>query len=112
MAMAWIFVLSPNIGWLNLALKSVFGLSEAPVSIYSMAGMIWALASHYFPLAYLSLGPALRVLDTRMEEAAVVSGARYWQMMVRSPCRCCGPPSSRRYCCCSCLASLPMRCRV
>ena len=80
-AMAWIFVLSPNIGWVNALMKTWFGLSEAPFSIYSMQGMIWALASHYFPLAYLALGPALRVLDVRLEEAALVSGARYWQVM-------------------------------
>jgi iron(III) transport system permease protein len=80
-AMAWILVLSPNIGWVNALIKSVLGLKEAPFSIYSMGGMIWALSSHYFPLAYLTLGPALRVLDVRMEEAALVSGARYWQVM-------------------------------
>ena len=80
-AMAWIFVLSPNIGWVNMVLKSVFGLKEAPMSIYTLGGMIWALSSHYFPLAYLALGPALRVLDVRLEEAALVSGARYWQVM-------------------------------
>jgi iron(III) transport system permease protein len=80
-AMAWIFVLSPNIGWVNSLLKSAFGLKEAPFSIYTMGGMIWALSSHYFPLAYLALGPALRVLDVRLEEAALVSGARYWQVM-------------------------------
>ena len=55
--------------------------SEAPVNIYTMAGMIWALSSHYFPLAYLALGPALRALDVRMEEAGLVSGARYWQVL-------------------------------
>jgi iron(III) transport system permease protein len=81
MAMAWIFVLSPNIGWLNAALKSAFGLRNAPLNIYSMAGMIWALSSHYFPLAYLALGPALRALDVRMEEAGLVSGGRYWQVL-------------------------------
>jgi iron(III) transport system permease protein len=80
-AMAWILVLSPNIGWVNAMIKSTFGLSQAPFSIYSMGGMIWALSSHYFPLAYLTLGPALRVLDVRMEEAALVSGARYWQVI-------------------------------
>jgi iron(III) transport system permease protein len=80
-AMAWIFVLSPNIGWMNAMLKSMFGLKESPMSIYTMGGMIWALASHYFPLAYLALGPALRVLDVRLEEAALVAGARYWQVM-------------------------------
>ena len=46
-----------------------------------MAGMIWALSSHYFPLAYLALGPALRALDVRMEEAGLVSGGRYWQVL-------------------------------
>jgi iron(III) transport system permease protein len=83
MAMAWIFVLSPNIGWGNAVLKSAFGLGEAPLSIYSMAGMIWALSSHYFPLAYLALGPALRVLDVRMEEAALMSGGSHAQMFTR-----------------------------
>ena len=80
MAMAWIFVASPNIGWINAVLKSALHLSNAPFNIYSMGGMIWALSTHYFPLAYLVLGPALRALDVRMEEAGLVSGARYWQV--------------------------------
>jgi iron(III) transport system permease protein len=83
MAMAWIFVFSPNIGWGNAVLKSAFGLGEAPVNIYSMAGMTWALSSHYFPLAYLALGPALRVLDVRMEEAGLMSGGSYPQVFAR-----------------------------
>jgi iron(III) transport system permease protein len=83
MAMAWIFVFSPNIGWGNAVLKSAFGLTEAPVNIYSMAGMTWALSSHYFPLAYLVLGPALRVLDVRMEEAALMAGGSYPQVFAK-----------------------------
>ena len=55
-AMAWIFVLSPNIGWVNALLKSAFGAENAPFNIYTLGGMIWALSSHYFPLAYLTLG--------------------------------------------------------
>src|SRR3984893_10072385 len=51
MAMAWIFVFSPNIGWANTLLKNAFGLAQAPLNVYSMPGMIWALSSHYFPLA-------------------------------------------------------------
>jgi iron(III) transport system permease protein len=81
MAMAWIFVLSPNIGWMNALLKSALGLTSAPFNIYSMGGMIWALSTHYFPLAYLALGPALRTLDVRMEEAGLMSGGRYWQVL-------------------------------
>jgi iron(III) transport system permease protein len=83
MAMAWIFVFSPNIGWGNAVLKSLLGLAEAPVNIYSMAGMVWALSSHYFPLAYLALGPALRVLDVRMEEAALMAGGNYAHVFTR-----------------------------
>ena len=83
MAMAWIFVFSPNIGWANALMKQAFGLTKAPVNIYSMAGMVWALSSHYFPLAYLALGPALRVLDVRMEEAGLVSGGRTWQVLTK-----------------------------
>ena len=73
-SMAWIFVLSPNIGWVNALFKSWFGLTEAPLSIYSMGGMIWALSSHYFPLAYLMLGPTLARARRPLEEAALVSG--------------------------------------
>ena len=83
MAMAWIFVFSPNIGWGNAVLMLAFGLGEPPVNIYSMAGMTWALSSHYFPLAYLALGPALRVLDVRMEEAGLMSGGNYPQVFTR-----------------------------
>lgn len=81
--MAWMLVLSPNIGWVNTLLRDVFGLSESPFNIYSMGGMIWALSSHYFPLAYLLMGPAFRVLDNRMEEAAVMSGAGTLQVASR-----------------------------
>jgi iron(III) transport system permease protein len=82
-AMAWIFVFSPNIGWGNAVLKAAFGLSEGPFNIYSMAGMTWTLSSHYFPLAYLVLGPALRALDLRMEEAALMAGGSYPQVFAR-----------------------------
>jgi len=32
-AMAWIFVLSPNIGWVNALIKSAFGLEQAPFAV-------------------------------------------------------------------------------
>lgn len=81
--MSWILIASPNVGWLNKLLQGVFGLESAPFNIYTMTGMIWALASHYFPLAYLLMGPAFRVLDTRMEEAAVMAGAGRMQVARR-----------------------------
>ena len=82
-AMAWTLTLSPNIGWFNQLYKDLTGSGEPLLNIYTMLGMIWALSSHYFPLAYLLLGPALRMLDLRMEEAATMSGARSLQTMFR-----------------------------
>ena len=82
-AMAWTLTLSPNIGWFNQLWKDFTGSSEPLLNIYTMPGMIWALSSHYFPLAYLLLGPALRMLDVRMEEAATMSGARNTQTLFR-----------------------------
>ena len=80
--MAWMLTLSPNIGWLNAIIKSTLGPAWV-VNIYSMGGMIWALSSHYFPLAYLLLAPAMRSLDIRMEEAAAMSGARSYSTLLR-----------------------------
>ena len=81
--MAWTLTLSPNIGWVNVVLRDLFGFSSAPFNIYTMGGMIWALSSHYFPLAYLLLGPAFRTLDMRMEEAALTAGAHQGQILTR-----------------------------
>ena len=83
MAMAWTLVLSPNIGWLNAALQSGLGLAAPPFNIYSMGGMVWVLATHNFPLAYFLMGPAFRVLDRRLEEAAVVAGAGGMRVLAR-----------------------------
>ncbi len=81
--MAWMLILSPNVGWVNALIKTTFGITVAPFNIYSMPGMMWIMASHYFPLAYLLLGPAFRALDVRMEEAAQTSGARQFQISTR-----------------------------
>jgi iron(III) transport system permease protein len=81
--MAWTLVLSPRIGWLNTVAENTFGFTTAPIDIYTIGGMVWALSSHYFPLAYLLTGPAFRIFDVRMEEAALASGARNWQVFMR-----------------------------
>src|SRR5262249_60080429 len=70
-------------GWGNALLKAAVGRGEAAVNIYSMAGMTWALSSHYFPVAYLVLGPALRALDVCMEEAALMAGGSYRQVFAK-----------------------------
>lgn len=81
--MAWTLILSPNIGWVNQLAMRAFGLSSAPLNLYSLGGMVWALSAHYFPLAYLLLGPAFRFLDIKMEEAALMAGASRIRVLAR-----------------------------
>src|SRR4029079_13697601 len=41
LAIAWIFLLGPNAGWLNLALRAIFGLDgPGPIDVFSMSGLI------------------------------------------------------------------------
>jgi iron(III) transport system permease protein len=72
---AWILLLSPKIGLINLAAKGVLGLEAAPFNIYSMWGMIWAESIHLYPLVFLLMSAAFRNMDTSLEEAALTAGS-------------------------------------
>lgn len=72
---AWILLLSPKIGLINLAVKDVLGLESAPFNIYSMRGMIWAESIHLYPLVFLLMSAAFRNMDTSLEEAALTAGS-------------------------------------
>ena len=75
-SMAWVLLASPRIGFINKAAMGVFGLSEAPINIYSMGGMIFIEGLRTVPTAFLMLVPLLRSMDPTLEEAAAMSGAR------------------------------------
>ncbi len=76
---AWIFLLSGRIGLISKAISTVFGLSEAPFTIYSMPGMIWAEGLHLSPLVFLLMTAAFQSMDPSLEESAVMSGANTLQ---------------------------------
>ena len=40
-SIAWIFLLSPKFGYLNVWLMQLFGLQSAPFNVFSLPGMIW-----------------------------------------------------------------------
>jgi iron(III) transport system permease protein len=75
-AMAWVLLLSPRIGFINKSLQHFFGLSEAPINIYSLGGMIFIEGLRLVPTAFLMLVPLMRGMDPALEEAAAVCGAR------------------------------------
>ena len=72
---AWILLLSPKIGLINLVVKELLRLESAPFNIYSMGGMVWAEAIHLYPLVFLLMSAAFRNMDTSLEEAALTAGS-------------------------------------
>jgi len=74
-AIGWIMLLSPNTGTINVWLKALLGLSDAPLNIYSLGGMIWVMSLGSTSFIFLLLVNALRNMDASLEESARASGA-------------------------------------
>lgn len=72
LAVAYIFLLSPQIGTINSILDSLFGVT---LSIYSYWGIIFVKGISYAPLCYLMTSAAFRNFDPSLEDAARMSGA-------------------------------------
>jgi iron(III) transport system permease protein len=82
-AIAWTLLASPTIGLLNEALKAAFGLSEGPLNIYSMPGLIFVEGLILTPLAFLIIAAALRGMDPALEESARMLGSSQLRIMRR-----------------------------
>src|SRR5919197_4558668 len=73
-AIGWIMLLSPQIGIVNQLLMGLFGLGEAPLSIYSMLGMAFIQGLSFVPAGFFMLSAAYRAMDPALEEAGYTSG--------------------------------------
>jgi iron(III) transport system permease protein len=73
---AWITLADPDIGIINVALKNLLGLEQAPFNIFSVPGIVWVnLMGHGISIKVMLLTPAFRNMDATLEEAARVGGA-------------------------------------
>lgn len=73
---AWIMLLDPDIGMINVALKHLFHLEQGLFNIFSVPGIVWAnLMGHSIAIKVMLLTPAFRNMDCTLEEAARVGGA-------------------------------------
>jgi iron(III) transport system permease protein len=72
---AWVLLLSPSVGIINVGLQNVFGFDYGPLNLYSMPGMIFVEGIHLGTLSFLLIAGALRSMDASLEEAAASSGA-------------------------------------
>jgi iron(III) transport system permease protein len=75
-AIAWIFLLGPNAGWVNILLRwALARAGEGPLNIFSMEGMILAQGVALVPFIFLLLSSVLRSMNPALEEASSVAGA-------------------------------------
>lgn len=72
---AWIYLLSPKIGWINTSLMAVLGLRDPPFDVFSLGGMIWVEGLHLSPLVFLTMSAAFKSMDPTLEESSLMSGA-------------------------------------
>lgn len=82
-SIAWIFLLSPKFGYLNVFLMYLFGLESPPFNVFSLPGMIWVHSVGQVPLAFLLMVAAFKSMDPSLEESAMMSGAGTWQTLRR-----------------------------
>lgn len=83
LAVSWTILLSPRTGLINRALMEIFNLSEAPLDVYSLWGMIYVEALITTPLAFLMVSAALYSMDPSLEESARVAGSSNLQIAWR-----------------------------
>ena len=74
-AMAWLRLLNPSVGTLNVFLKNLLHLAENPFDIYTVGGLVWVLTSFYYPYAFITISRAMEKMDPSLEEASKISGA-------------------------------------
>ena len=73
---AWITLLDPDIGWINVGLTKLGLFQQGPFNIFSVPGIVFAnLMGHGISIKVMLLTPAFRNMDASLEEAARVGGA-------------------------------------
>jgi iron(III) transport system permease protein len=82
-AVSWTLLLSPSVGLVNVALRSLVHVTRGPLNIYSLPGLIFTEGLVLAPLAFLFLAGALRNMDPALEEAARTSGAGHLEVLRR-----------------------------
>jgi iron(III) transport system permease protein len=74
-SVAWVLLLSPGAGVINLALKHALQLDHAPLDVYNLWGMIFLEGLHLTPITFLMMAGSFRRMDPALEEASDAVGA-------------------------------------
>lgn len=84
-AIGYDLLFAPRFGVGNLVLRQLLGLTitEGPINISTMTGMIYITGLQLTPLSYLLISAALRNLDSTLEQASRISGAGPLRTLLR-----------------------------
>ena len=84
-AIAWIQLLDPRIGLVNVSLRAALGLSGdmGPLDIYSLGGMCFVQGLRLVPSAYLMIAASFRAMDPSLEEQSAMAGRNVAQTTLR-----------------------------
>src|SRR5437870_2663600 len=87
-SMAWILMLSPKSGIVNIALRGImdwFGAAPAtgPLNVFTLPGMIFVESVRGSTTLFLMMVGAFRLMDPSMEEAATMAGAKVFTSLRR-----------------------------
>lgn len=81
---AWINLLDPDLGLINVALERLPFVQDAPFNIFSIPGIVWVhVMASGIPVMVMLLTPAFRNMDAALEEASRVSGGTNLRTMLR-----------------------------
>jgi iron(III) transport system permease protein len=74
-AIAFVGLLAPNSGLLNIFFRDVLQMPHLTFNIFSMSGLVMVTTLHTFPFVFLLTASALKSVDASYEEAAQILGA-------------------------------------
>lgn len=82
-AMAYVNLLGPNNGALNLVFRSIFGLdiTRGPINIYSLPGVIFLGTQHAVAYIFLITAASFSRMNPEFEEAAAIAGTPRWRII-------------------------------
>jgi iron(III) transport system permease protein len=84
-AIAWIQLLDPRIGLVNVVLRGLFRSQSdtGPFDIYTLSGMCFVQGLRLVPSAYLMIAASFRAMDPSLEEQSAMAGQNIAQTTLR-----------------------------
>ena len=85
-AIAWEILAAPNTGLVNQAYRSLLGLEaydDPLVDIYTIEGLVFAIACYTFPYVFTLVSNALDRVPSDIEDASNILGAGTWRTLRR-----------------------------